>query len=675
MADKARKAGAVEADESKTASLISRIRPTHRRALEIGVLGAVLIIAALFRIMPLKWGAYYTAYDPFLMYRASEYVAKNGYAAWWSWHDTLSWYPMGRDIPHTVYAGEPFSVVFLYQLANAVGFRISVYDTGLWFPVLMACLTCLAAYFMGKDLKDNSTGLLAAFLMAVSPAFIARTTIGHFDTETIGVFGLVATSLFFLRSLGKERPPLHRLAYAALAGLNAGYVIISWGAGKYLVGLLALFVIVAMLAGTYDRHYIASYSLTLGFGYFVTAVFPHPGVESIMSIENLVAIGVVPLMLLYELLRLKMDPKRIRLAMLGVIALFGVGMLVIFNLGVTVPLAQKYVRIISRFLIPSAMFETVAEHQLPTWTTFFMDFGIVLALALMGIYFAMKKMDDKKLYLLVALLTSLYFTANLTRIDIILAFPVSLLAAYGIVELLRPFAAVSVAPAALDRRRRRRKEVFGVSREFSVIFTVFMLLTLLPNILLFTSSTSNEPSTYGSSAVSVLLNGRYPQDWPNAMAWMKENVSEGSVVAAWWDYGYWIEAMANKTTLADGATQNPNQLKDLARMLMLPHNESLPLMQKYDVDYVLVFVTYNPNNPQEQWPFGDNAKWDPMARIGGFNVTTFYEKNPATGNYQYSSAFTNSTLARLMFGNASEEHFKLKYMSDYGFVIIYKVEY
>jgi dolichyl-diphosphooligosaccharide--protein glycosyltransferase len=675
MAEKARKAGAVEADESKTASFISRIRPTHRRALEIGVLGAVLIIAALFRIMPLKWGTYYTAYDPFLMYRASEYVAKNGYAAWWSWHDTLSWYPMGRDIPHTVYAGEPFSVVFLYQLANAVGFRISVYDTGLWFPVLMACLTCLAAYFVGKDLKDNSTGLLAAFLMAVSPAFIARTMIGHFDTETIGVFGMVATSLFFLRSLKKERPLLHRLACSALAGLSLGYVIISWGAEKYLVGLLALFVIVAMLTNTYDRNYIASYSLTLGVGYLITAVFPHPGVESILSIENLVAIGVVPLMLLYELLKLKMDPRRIRLTMLGVIALFGVGMLVIFNLGVTVPLAQKYVRIISRFLIPSAMFETVAEHQLPTWTTFFMDFGIVLALALMGIYFAMKKMDDMKLYLLVALLTSLYFTANLTRIDIILAFPVSLLAAYGIVELLRPFAAVSVAPAALDRRRRRRKEVFGVSREFSVIFTIFILLTLLPNILLFTSGTSSVPSTFGSSGIeNRLISGHYFQDWPHALAWLKENVSSSSVVAAWWDYGYWIEAMANKTTLADGATQNPYQLKDLARMMMLPHNESLLLMQKYDVDYVIVFITYDPTS-QQLWGYGDEGKWQAMAQIGGFNVTTFYEKDPSTGSYRYSSAYTNSTLARLMFGTASPNHFKLEYASDYGFVLIYKVEY
>jgi len=675
MAEKARKAGKVESDESEKASLISRMRPTRSRALEIGVLGAVLVVAVLFRIIPLQWGSYYTAYDPFLMYRASEYVAKNGYSAWWGWHDTLSWYPMGRDIPHTVYAGEPFSVVFLWQLANAVGLRISVYDTGLWFPVLMACLTCLGAYFVGKDLRDSSTGLLAAFLMAVSPAFIARTNIGHFDTETIGIFGMVATTLFFMRSLRKERPPVNRLIYSALAGLTLGYVIISWGAEKYLVSLLALFVIVAMLVGTYDRHYIASYSLMLGVGFLVTAIFPHPGIDSIMSIENLVAIGVVPVMLIYELLRMRMEPSRIRFALLGVMALFGVGMLVLLNLGVTVPLAQKYIRIISRFLIPSGMFETVAEHQLPTWTTFFTDFGITLALALLGIYFAVKKIDGLKLYLLIALLTSLYFTANLTRIDIILSFPVSLLAAYGIVELLKPFASVSMASAALDRRLRRRREIFGVGKEFSVIFTIFLLVTLLPNILLFTSGVASVPSTYGSSGIeNRLVGGHYFQDWPHAMAWLKENVSSDSIVAAWWDYGYWIEAMANKTTLADGATQNPYQLKDLARIMMLPENESLPLMQKYDVDYIIVFITYDPTN-QQLWGYGDEGKWQAMATIGGFNVTDFYEINPATGGYSYTAAYTNSTLVRLMSGSASTDHFTLAYASDYGFVLIYKVEY
>jgi hypothetical protein len=64
-----------------------------------------------------------------------------------------------------------------------------------------------------------------------------------------------------------------------------------------------------------------------------------------------------------------------------------------------------------------------------------------------------------------------------------------------------------------------------------------------------------------------------------------------------------------------------------------------------------------------------------MAQIGGFNVTEFYERNPTTGSYSYTSAYTNATLVRLMFGTASPDHFKLEYASDYGFVLIYKVEY
>ncbi len=63
--------------------------------------------------MPLRWGDYLNEYDPFFWYRISEYIAKNGYAAYFTWHDTLSWYPQGRDIALSSYPGNPFSAVFL----------------------------------------------------------------------------------------------------------------------------------------------------------------------------------------------------------------------------------------------------------------------------------------------------------------------------------------------------------------------------------------------------------------------------------------------------------------------------------------------------------------------------------------------------------------------------------
>ena len=43
-------------------------------------------------------------------------------------------------------------------------------------------------------------------------------------------------------------------------------------------------------------------------------------------------------------------------------------------------------------------------------------------------------------------------------------------------------------------------------------------------------------------------------DWPDAMLWLKENTPKDAVVAAWWDYGYWISTLSERKSLADNAT-------------------------------------------------------------------------------------------------------------------------
>jgi hypothetical protein len=98
-------------------------------------------------------------------------------------------------------------------------------------------------------------------------------------------------------------------------------------------------------------------------------------------------------------------------------------------------------------------------------------------------------------------------------------------------------------------------------------------------------------------------------------------------------------------------------------------------MQKYGVDYVLVFVTYNPNTPTEEWPFGDNAKWPQMARIAGYNLTDFYSQDTQTGQTYYTQKFLNTTIASMMTGNVNKTHFIPVYNSQHGWVRIYKVLY
>lgn len=41
--------------------------------------------------------------------------------------------------------------------------------------------------------------------------------------------------------------------------------------------------------------------------------------------------------------------------------------------------------------------------------------------------------------------------------------------------------------------------------------------------------------------------------WGPSLQWISQNTPVNSSVIAWWDYGYWIEAIANRTSVADGS--------------------------------------------------------------------------------------------------------------------------
>ncbi|MDP7442999.1 MAG: STT3 domain-containing protein, partial [Candidatus Bathyarchaeota archaeon] len=145
-------------------------RITRKTAIELAVLGLVVVIAILFRVIRVQWGAYMDAFDPLFQLRVTEYIVENGYASWFSWHDTMSWYPWGRNIARSSYPGVPFTGAFVYFVARAMSLDLTVYQVSLYFPVLMGTITCVVAYFLGRDLGGSSTGLLAAFFMAISEA-------------------------------------------------------------------------------------------------------------------------------------------------------------------------------------------------------------------------------------------------------------------------------------------------------------------------------------------------------------------------------------------------------------------------------------------------------------------------------------------------------------------------
>jgi len=643
------------------------LRIKTKTVLEISALSLIVVLAIILRVLPIRWGTYFTAYDPLFQYRVTEYVVKNGYSAWFNWHDTLSWYPMGRDVPESSFPGLPFSAAFAHTLIHAFGFNISVYDLCIFFPLLMAGLTCIVSYFLGRDLGGGSAGLFTAFFMAVSTAFISRTHLGFFDTENIGIFGMVTTSLFFLRSIEKDKTLFKRALYAIAAGLSLAYLFASWGASRYVVGLLTIFMFTSLLTKLFDRHYLSSFCLTTGIGYFFALFIPKLGPGFLLSIENVAVFGFVILILLYDILRGRVRATRLFLVTALLLIFLAGGVFLLESQDLIKSLSGKFLSVLDpsqRSISP--LLESVAEHKGSVWTSFFADFGFTIGLAIFGSYSAIHKTDEKRLFGLLFFLSSVYFAGSMIRIGLILSIPMSLMAAYGLKELLTPF--FSLMTRWTERRKRRSRHMFGVTREMGVVFTAIIFVSTLPMVWSAASS-AYRPTSLAYSAIPVSIGGSYPQDWLQALSWMRNNLPDDAIVVSWWDYGYWIETLANKTTLADGATNMGHQISQIAKVMMYNHSDGLPILEKYNATHIVVFNSFNPSDPSQEWPWGDNVKWSWMAQIAKLNVSDYFSGN------QYTEKFRGTTIYRLMNLQADPNNFELVFSSGYRFVLVYKITY
>ena len=648
---------------------IASLRPrlSRRKALEASTLGMILVLAVIVRVIRVRWGPYMDAYDPLFQYRVTEYVVKNGYAAWFNWHDTLSWYPMGRDIAHSSYPGVPFSAAFVYQLLHILGFKVTVYNVCLYFPVLMGAITCVIIYFLGKDLGGGSVGLFSAFFLAISEAFISRTALGFFDTENIGVFGMAATVFFFLRSIYGNKPLTKRVAYAVGAGLFLGYLFASWGAARYVIGLLTLFLVVSLLLKLFDRRYLVSYGITMIVGFVIALFVPKLGMKFIQGVESMIVFTLIVMLAIYEFAKERLEERRVFILMGALLLLLVVGVFTLESLGVVRPIGAKFRRVLDPRGVTKPLFISVAEHKRSVWTSFFGSFGLTFTLGMLGSYFALKELDEKRLLGALFFASSVYFAGSMSRLALILSVPAALMASYGLKELMTPFIGLS-RQSGDTRRRRRRSTAFGVNRELAIVFSIFIFVATLPTFW-GTAESSYRPTSLASSAVPALLGGSYPQDWLQALVWMRDNLPEDAIVVSWWDYGYWIEAMANRTTLADGSTSNRTQIGNIGTIMMYNQSGSLPLLERYGATHVVVFYSFNPGNPQQQWPFGDNVKWSWMVQIGGLNLTEYVDERGSP-----TQRFQASTLNRLM-TRQPDTAFKPVFTSEYSYVLIYEVDY
>src|SRR4030042_751346 len=418
------------------------------------------------------------------------------------WVNTQQWYPGGLDMSMSL-PSLPMTAAILYSIISWLGVNVELMAFASLFPVIFGTLSCLIIYFVGKDMGGKAVGLFAALFLALAPSFLQRTALGFFDTEVLGIVGLLLFIFMFLMAIDETKSLRSSLMYSVLAGAALAYFMGAWGAAFFLVDLAVLFVFVLILLKRYSQRLLLSYSLTFGLALFIATKVPFISLGYLTSGPVLPVAGVFLLLCLSEILRNNITARTKVLLMVTALVTVVGGFVAFWQLGYMQGIAGKFISVLDPFVRSATpLLESVAEHRITAWGNIYYELGLGILFFLAGLYFTLRNPTNSNVFLLLFGATSLYFGASMVRLLVIFAPAFSLLAGMGILGVMKPFyTLLREAPQIAIKSKRR---LTRVSKEYSgiAIFLVFMLL--VTNLAL-SPQNGGMPRVYGQAYAPITI--------------------------------------------------------------------------------------------------------------------------------------------------------------------------
>ncbi len=583
------------------------------------ILGMILALAVLIRLLPLRYGAFISEFDPYFAFNNMRQIVNNGWQSWYSYVDTTAWFPFGRESVTTSYPGTSFTGAMVFLFLQSLGMSVSLYDVAVYTPIMMGTFAVLVVYYFARDLWGRSAGLFAGLFLAFNSSLLSRTNLGFFDNEEVGIPAMVLTFLFFIRAVNTTRSLKGTIVYSFLSSLSLIWMAFSWGSFRYAAEVLGLFALALVVLKRYSPRLLLAYGITQGFFLYSGTQIPLLGHIFLTDSTTFALVGVMGVLIILQLLRLTS-------ATVGRLTIFGlligsvtVGTFLLYQNGLLAAPGSKFLATINPFIrqnIP--LVASVAENRPSTWASLFVELGSLTLLAVFGFFFAFQRLREGDVLLIIFGSTAFYFAASLVRLTLILAPAISVLAAITVVELGKPAMDIMQQSVIFSRRKLRFQK--PLSREFSLGILLIVILLVVPTFVNAVQS-GYAPVTIASSSLPVRA---YVPDWVETLSWMHDNLPSTSVVFAWWDYGYWISVNTGLHTLADNGTGNLTQIQAIATGFMLNESMSVHLMRSYGVTHVALFVSYNRGlcgTGPSFCGYGEDSKWFWMVRIG--NGTKF----------------------------------------------------
>ncbi|KAG5492529.1 hypothetical protein JKF63_01107 [Porcisia hertigi] len=678
-------------------------------------------------------------FDPWFNYRAAEYMSTHGWSAFFSWFDYMSWYPLGRPVGTTTYPGLQITAVAIHRALAAVGMPMSLNNVCVlipaWFGAIATAILALCTYEINGSLPATAT---AAFCFAIIPAHLMRSMAGEFDNECISIAAMLLTFYLWVRSLRTRASwpigILAGIAYGYMAAAWGGYIFVL-----NMVALHAgVSSILDWLRNTYNPSLLRAYALFYVVGTAIATRVPPVGMSPFKSLEQLGALVVLVFLgglKVCEGRRARAHVEvrslaNLKICMRVFTVMAGVAALAIAVLAPTGYFAALSMRVRALFVehtrTGNPLVDSVAEHQ-PAgpdamWAYLHIcnvmwGLGTVVLAASMLLHYT-----PSKAFWLLNSAAVYYFSARMARL-LLFSGPAACLCTGVFVGTVMDAAtqltfwdsnATKAKKEKAETRRgakatRRGKDGVDAKQTLAVrtlsdvvdgfceTWTHRMVVcigvwafAIAVAITCFRSDFVSHSWSFAEHASNpmIVFKATVPDratgmprtisidDYLHSYLWLRDNTPKKARILSWWDYGYQITGIGNRTTLADGNTWNHEHIATIGKMLTSPVAEAHSLV-RHMADYVLIWTGQG----------GDLGKSPHMARIGNSVYHDICPNDPLCQHFGfYRNQFDRPTptmRASLLFNlhEAGRQKdvavdpslFREVYSSKYGLVRIFKV--
>lgn len=606
-----------------SASTVENIRLLLKSIIFITIAGAA-ISSRLFSVI--RFESIIHEFDPWFNFRATKYLVSNNFNSFLNWFDDKTWYPLGRVTGGTLYPGLMVTSAVIHRALRLVALPVDIRNICVLLAPAFSAATAFVTYLFTSEMKDETAGLLSAIFIGIAPGYISRSVAGSYDNEAIAIFLLMFTFYLWIKAM-----KLGSAFWGALCAIFYFYMVAAWGGYVFITNLIPLHVFVLLLMGRYNNRLYIAYSSWYALGTLASMQIPFVGFLPIRSSEHMAALGVFGLIQLVAFgdhIRAQVSSTQFRAiaitSSVTIISLSLAGLIGLTLTGVIAPWTGRFYSLwdtdYAKIHIP--IIASVSEHQPTAWPSFFFDTSFLIWLFPVGVYLVIQDLRDEQVFIIIYSILGSYFAGVMVRLMLTLTPVICVSAAIAISSLFDLYgdftscfkvidddAKPTEATSATTESEVSVAEAFanpseGNSSFFQVlkrsglikpIISKFVIyITFIGYMFLFVSHCTWVTSNAYSSP-SVVLASRNPDgsqhlidDFREAYYWLRMNTPEDAKVMSWWDYGYQIGGMADRTTLVDNNTWNNTHIATVGKAMATTEEAAYPILRQHDVDYILV---------------------------------------------------------------------------------------